>query len=234
MYFMRAVCYECLNEIDRAIADYTEVIRRDSEHIPAVEKRAKAYFKKNDKSNTFADLDRLVELVPAQAEYYLLRASVCGSFEEYEKALKDTEKAISIDPNNADAYIVRGTTYGSTGNMEKAKTDLIHALKLNPASKNAREVLVMIINIYVQQGTRYNSSKDYPNAINNFTAAIEGASAVSRYNTELATIYYKRGIAYHLSQKYDNAISDLNNACQLDPANRDYKNAFERSKRARG
>jgi tetratricopeptide (TPR) repeat protein len=62
LYHNRGVGYTLLNQLDRALADYSEAIRLDPSHARAYEARARVYLQRGDVVRSQADAERAAEL----------------------------------------------------------------------------------------------------------------------------------------------------------------------------
>jgi tetratricopeptide (TPR) repeat protein len=67
---------------------------------------------------------------------------------------------------------------------------------------------------YVKKGEEYLRTRDYDQAIEYFTKAINKGGLSTK---DLAITHKYRGFAYNAKGKYDAAIEDLNKAIELDP-----------------
>ena len=63
---------------------------------------------------------------------------------------------------------------------------------------------------YINRGFSYLDSKQYDQAISDFTKALE-------INPMLANVHFVRGTAYYYKGQYDQALSDYNKAIELNP-----------------
>ena len=67
-YYNRAITYESKGDNDRAIADYSEVIRLDPKFAPAYKNRGIAYLAKGDNDHATADYNDAIRLDPKIAQ----------------------------------------------------------------------------------------------------------------------------------------------------------------------
>lgn len=74
-HFRRARFYFQKGEVDRAIADYSQIIEHDPTNLRARLGRASAYIRKRDVDAALADYAKAVELDPKEVYVYLGRAS---------------------------------------------------------------------------------------------------------------------------------------------------------------
>ena len=93
----RSRLYHDLGKYDKAIADFTEVIRIDHDHNHEFYYGTTAYYERG-------------------LSYHKLR--------EYDKAIEDFTEEIRIDPDTTEAYYERGTAYHEIGEYDKAIADL--------------------------------------------------------------------------------------------------------------
>ena len=76
VYFQRALGYERLGSIDKAIADYTTCIRLDKEYAPAYHNRASLLDNKGNIEGAAKDLLKAVTLDPANIIYRTNRSII--------------------------------------------------------------------------------------------------------------------------------------------------------------
>lgn len=100
-YFQRALAYERLNDVDRAIADYTMCINIESKFAPAYFNRGGLYRMKGRMEEAIADLDMAVNLDPANGTYRTNRSLLFRQKGQYIEAIQDTMicRALQIQPH---------------------------------------------------------------------------------------------------------------------------------------
>jgi polyhydroxybutyrate depolymerase len=120
-------------ELDRAISDAGEVLRREPTNAFALAIRASAYVRKGDLERAFTDLQEGVRLAPNDAAvrnvlgfYYLAKG-------DFDRALAELNEAFRLSPTNYFAYRTRGLVYEKKGEFEKARADFRMALRADPA-----------------------------------------------------------------------------------------------------
>jgi tetratricopeptide (TPR) repeat protein len=86
-------------------------------------------------------------------------------------------------------------------------------LEPTPPSKQGDNI-PMEAKLNLQQGMNYVKSRDYENAIKEFSLAIE------KY-PNYAVAYSNRGVAYMQQKKFNKAMDDLLKASEIDPSNKD-------------
>ena len=65
---MRGLAYRRKGDFDRAIADYSQMIRLNPKNASAYYRRADAYYRKKDNASAIADFKKAAELGNADAD----------------------------------------------------------------------------------------------------------------------------------------------------------------------
>ena len=121
-YEARGAAY-LFTDRQRAIADYSEVIRLYPKYAPAYLGRGLAYAYKNEYDRVIADFSEAIRLDPNLAVAYLGRGRSYAEKKEYDRAIADYSQAIRLDPNLAEAYNNRALAYRQIGREDLAKAD---------------------------------------------------------------------------------------------------------------
>jgi tetratricopeptide (TPR) repeat protein len=95
-------------DYDRAIADYTEAIRRDPEQARAYCRRGGAYRMQGDYDRAIADASQAIRLAPKHPRAYCIQGHACYMKGDYDRAIADASMAMRLDPKYAWAYYRRG------------------------------------------------------------------------------------------------------------------------------
>jgi len=74
---------EQLLSYERAIADFTQAIRLDTDNVTAYIERGNAYIEKGDYDKAFADFTQAIRLEPKNADHYMDRGSAYYEKEDY-------------------------------------------------------------------------------------------------------------------------------------------------------
>jgi lipoprotein NlpI len=168
-------------EYDKAIGDYTEVIRSDPNYAAAYYNRGLAYATKGDYDKAIGDNTEVIRSDPNYAAAYCNRGLAYATKGDYDKAISDYTEVIRLDPNYTAAYYNRGIAYGDAtiGEYDKAISDYTEVIRLNPNYALA----------YYNRGFGCGIKGDYDKAISDYTEAI-------RLDPDYALAYYNRGITY--------------------------------------
>jgi len=90
-------------DYDRAITEFTEAIRLNSNYELAYYFRAEAYIMKDDYDRALADFNQTVRLSPNDVDNYSERGYVYILKSDYDRAIADFNQALKLDPDNSDA-----------------------------------------------------------------------------------------------------------------------------------
>lgn len=226
----------------RAITEFTRLIRQFPNHAPAYVSRARAYFDLNDLENALADYNTALQLDPTLTDAYTGRATVNEYLGHGTDALADLNKAVELAPDDYAVWYQRAQFYARyDGSYEAALADLDQALALNPTAPDA---------LY-ERGWVKLETRQYEAAEPDFLAALEGdptngdiyydlarTYSALRRDTEAAPnytlAYYYRGVAMAGNHDEYSALEQLDLALQRDPTFGDAYIARGRAKIAIG
>ncbi|MBK7318902.1 tetratricopeptide repeat protein [Candidatus Villigracilis affinis] len=207
IWFYTGEIHYSRNQLQQAIADYTEALTIDPEYIWAFSSRGYAYANLGLDEMAIADYTKTIELNPQCAcIYYYNRGVAYGHLKEYEKAIADYTMAIKLDPTDDWSYNNRGNIYDRLERYNEAIADYTKAIELSPNDEL----------YYQNRGETYTDLGKYDNALNDFNKAIELAP-------ENAHGFNARAIGYEEMKEYEHALADYNKAIQLDP---EYPSAY--------
>ena len=193
-------------DYERAIAKYTEAIRRKPKYADAYNGRGNAYYSKGDYDRAISDYNEAIRLNPKLlnpkfADAYKNRGAAYYKKGDYDRAIADYNEAIRLNPTkDAIAYNGRGNAYHSKGDYDRAITDYTETIRLNPNGAIA----------YSNRGYAYYKKGDYDRAIADFNETI-------RLDPKYANAYNNRGHSYFKKGDYDRANADYAEAKRLDP-----------------
>ena len=234
-YFRLGWLYQMPMEDDeKAIACYDEVIALDSNYAKAYGNRGVARKDQGDLAGAIADYNRAIARDPGDAITYNNRGNARKDQGDLGGAIADYDQAITLDPGYALAYYNRGNARKAQGDVEGAITDYDQAIAFDPdfaAAYNNRGLA------RYAQGDLAGAIIDYDQAIaldpghikayNNRGVArkaqgdLEGAIAdydqAIALDPDYAKAYYNRGLARKAQGDLGGAIADCDQAIALDP-----------------
>lgn len=128
----RGVAHGALQQLPKAVADFSDAIRLDPLNAEARFQRATALLDLGKDEESVADYTALFRLDPTDAEAWNNRGVAYARLEQLDRAIADWTRAIAIKPHYAEAYSSRGYTYFLSGSQEKALADLNEAVRWRP------------------------------------------------------------------------------------------------------
>lgn len=194
--------YKEKGEIQKALADFGEVLRIKPNNHDVFTNRGNLYFNANEIDKALADYEKVIEINPSDKESlgkaYNNRGSCKFRKNEIEAALADYNKALELYPKYPDAYLNRAVYFAVTNQHEKAASDFTEYLsskKENPQGYNWR-------------GISYNKIGKYNEALQDFNTAIEMKPNNGEY-------YYNRSVSYNGLGNAAQAQADAQKATEL-------------------
>lgn len=138
-YYHRGLLYAAGGSIDKAVADFSEVIRRNPRLFMAYQNRGVAYQERGEHGLALADSQRALSLCrdhPGLHRYlpdlHVNRAISYKMLGELDRAMAESELALRVNPRFAPAYGERGVIHQAEGRMAQAMDDFDTALRLEP------------------------------------------------------------------------------------------------------
>ncbi len=187
-------------ELERAIDDYSQVLKIDPDSANAYINRGYAHYEKGELDKAIADYTKAIKINPDDALPYNNRGLVYSEKGELERAIADYNRALKINPEYALPYNNRGLAYADKGELERAIADYNQALKINPKYADA----------YISRGNIYYEKGELERAIADYSQAL-------KINPEYAGAYYNRGLAYAEKGELERAIADYTKVLQINP-----------------
>ncbi len=212
-YQNRADDYLARGEYDRAIADYSEVLRLNPQDAVAYYSRGFAHHYKADRDRALADYKTATELKPELASQPMLQCVFYKSTkgESPDKAIEDCSKTISASANFALAYFIRGNAYLDKKDNDQAILNYNKTVELRPNYALA----------FLHRGLAFCEKQDYVIAIADYSKAIE-------LDPKTSTAYNNRGNCYEKKGNLQEAANDYQQAISLDANNELAKNNLQR------
>jgi tetratricopeptide (TPR) repeat protein len=121
-FYNRGNAYYRKGQYDRAIDDYDQAIRLNSEYAKALANRG-AYNNKRSFDRAIEDFDRAINLDPSNAAVFKGRGNVYINKGQFDRAIKNFDQAIRVAPNDAGAFGDRARAYDGEGQYSAAISD---------------------------------------------------------------------------------------------------------------
>jgi len=146
-----------ITDLDKAIAEYTETLKRNTNDASAKSKLASVYYirgltfaSKGEHIRAIEDYTTAINNEPNYPLALNKRGRANLEMGNHDQAIKDFEKLIQLNPNDdnakqilAGAYRTRGIAYDKKGAYNHAIPDFEMVLKLRPDDNTTRELLEM-------------------------------------------------------------------------------------------
>ena len=144
-------------------------------------------------SEALAEADRSLEIAPAAAASFILRARVRLRAHEFDRAMEDVERGLEIEPDDARLIEVRGRISAAKGDWERALTDFSAAIGMGSGPGTyARRALAR-------------------HALGRAEAAIADWTEALRQNPQASGLYLGRAQSLAAKGQWENAFADLEN-----------------------
>jgi tetratricopeptide (TPR) repeat protein len=221
----RAMARIEMGDVDGAIADCNEAIRRAPQSASNYITRGNAWSDEAEFEKAIADYSEAIRLDPMndvayfnrgltredELEFNWLFAGLDDESDEPTKAeidsvlrrvIADYSESIRLDPNYARAFVQRGNAYRELGEFDRAISDLNAAIRLDPHYAEN----------YLDRGFAWRDKKVFDRAVADFSEAVRLDPSAGNYAAR-AYVYKQKG-------DYGKAIADLETAIRLEPTMR--------------
>jgi Flp pilus assembly protein TadD len=192
---------------EKAISDYSEVIRLDPKFAPAYVARGSVFVMVHKYDEAIEDLNKGIQLDSTNYLAYQIRGDAFLRKRQFDKAIKDLTVAVSDRSDDADDLNTRGASYKLRGIIYYEKRDFTNAIS---DFTEAAKYLPDDFYVYEMRGDCYNRKTDADKSLCDFNKAIE-------LNPEASIALYGRGVIYSYTGEYTNAIHDFEKLIQLKP-----------------
>ncbi len=216
-YFVRARAYEYKQDFDRAIAGYSEVIRRKFAEAGYLEARAGVYMKKGEYTNAVADYSKMISRSPWNHHAYRGRAKAWAALGETVSAEEDERKADEVRAQqlNKPVAVLEARIPSCSPNEFGPNWQAYWgpSLQIDHCTKALalpQATVQQKAKAYRIRGLAYLEKDGVDAAIADFDEGI-------RLDPKSAALYGHRGNAYQLKKDYGRAIADYNRAIALFP-----------------
>jgi tetratricopeptide (TPR) repeat protein len=188
------------DDIDAAIAAFSEAIRLDPKSAEAYLARGWAYSEKDEAEKAIADYSQAIRIEPNNAEAWCNRGLAIARQGDHQKGLPDLNEALRLDPKLTEGYSARGWVYSETGQFAKAVADYSEVIRLDPEELSAR----------VDRATCLAALKKHAEAIADLDIVIGRNAKEPKY-------FGARGAAHLRLGNYRQGAADLQAAIRLNP-----------------
>jgi tetratricopeptide (TPR) repeat protein len=209
-YTARGTAFASMNELDKAVADFSEAIRLDPKAAQAYHRRADiAYMKQKSEEydKALADYNEAIRLDPGDDWAYHVRGWIYYRRKDYDKALADYETAIKLVPKEAVFYRDRGNIALVREEYDKALADYSTAIELQPTYSVP----------WLQRARTWTAKKEYAHALADYEMAVEVSSTETppypMSNTALAV--FLAGCPDDTIRNGKRALEAARKACEL-------------------
>lgn len=134
---LRGVAHYNLGELDRALADFDEAIRRDAGASIYFSNRGLVRMRMRNFDQAIVDFDQALRLEPKSALAFVSRGNAYREKSELARAIADYDAAATLDPKLSAAFYNRGMTHELAGAYDKALADLGQAARLDSKDADA-------------------------------------------------------------------------------------------------
>jgi tetratricopeptide (TPR) repeat protein len=201
-YFGRGLMNQSANQVDAAIADYSEALKLNPRHSVAASSRGGQYLSKNDFANAEKDIDNAIETSgsnrAALALAIAFKAELRRAQGRLAEAQKEIDRALEIQKDFPFGQSVRDSIQADVKRAEEKNRKPPPQVKEDPSDALRKRALADL-----QKG-------DHDMALAQFNELILSGSQNS-------SDYANRGTAYAGKRQFDLAMEDFNRAIGLNP-----------------
>jgi YaiO family outer membrane protein len=175
-------------------------------------KKALAAFQAGQFQTAIQICETALMKAPENYELCFLLARAYGASGQYKKALSRAETLLAKNPQNTDVLLLVARLWMWQGNLPAAKEGFQSVIQISPMNIEGK---IGLADVALAQGKP--------------DRALEFCQDVLRTVRPTVEIYYCMGRAYRLQGKIRKAKFNFGEAVRLDPANADYRRAFDQT-----
>jgi tetratricopeptide (TPR) repeat protein len=194
----RGLIYLEKKQLEQAIADFTEAIKRDAKYVMAIENRAAAYGQLNKTALALSDWNDVLKLEPANGPALLRRAKIFIDQKELGKAIADLSMILKNDPQEVLVLIERGQLHADLKQFDHALADFNEAIRLDKTN----------VDFYLGRAQLYSDKKEFAKAIADTEEAL-------RLEPMRVDAYLSRGWNRFLTGAFEMANADFAKALAM-------------------
>ncbi len=162
-YHLRGVVYLAHQQYDKAIADFSESLRKNPRNAGALNNRGQASYLKGDYRAAIQDFSAAITIDPKNFLTLNNRALAHIELEDYNLALTDLQAALKLVPEYPEALNNRGIVHQKMQKLDLAIADFTAALKIDPR----------YIDALGNRAYTWQLKKEYPKAVADLEAAMK-------------------------------------------------------------
>lgn len=209
-HYLMGLIHDWNGETDKAIAEFEQAKRFDSESYVIRLKLGANYARAGKLPQAIEELKSVIALNPEDLQARYILALVYSAEQDYDKAADQYEVILKkfsvVDPQNLEVYGYLGQLYYSQRKFDKAIEQFEHMLTLEP--KNV-EIIFMLGSVYLDK-------QDRPKAMEYFKKALEIDPEHENSLNSLGYMYAEDG------DNLDEAVTLVKKALELSPDNGAY------------
>ncbi len=194
-----AEIYAGSQDYDKAITEFTWLIKGEPKRSDFLRKRGACYAAKKDFSKAVADYSTSIVVNPYETGCMRLRAAANEKLGKWNDAALDYLKIIEIEPKNDIGYKLHAKAMLRLNRQQEAISDYTKILKFAPDDTDA---LTSRGEIYLKLG-------DSTRALQDFSAAIDGEPGLAK------KAYFLRAQCFYASGNISKAQADIAKAKRL-------------------
>ncbi len=203
-YLNRGAKYSRINQFEKAIQDYNQVLAINPQQKDIYSNRGCAYLSLGQMNKALEDFNKSIELNPHDAVAYYNRGQLYQLQNRLDLAMADFNKSVEINPANPTVFVTRGELYKRNHQDDQALADFNQSLNIDPDNVFA----------LLNRGQLYEVQEKYALALDDFNQVI-------KINPQNALAYHRRGLVHIALQEYDLALLDLNKLILMGPDSAD-------------
>ncbi|NLV44388.1 MAG: tetratricopeptide repeat protein [Candidatus Hydrogenedentes bacterium] len=174
------IIHERQGALDKAVANYTQVIRRDGKAVTPRLRLLRAYLRLGQNQEALLACKEALEQIPSSHELWIAFAELNHSTGNIDEAVNAIKKAIALRPEDLSGY-------GALVELQEKTNDLVAAIeiyeKLIERSPDSAA-------LYYQLGINLTRIGDNESAKNAFSRVLELEPQVARARLLLALVYF--------------------------------------------
>ena len=238
--FQRALQHQQNNELDEAIADYTEAIQLEPENVEYLSARAELHGEMRNHDKAAEDAAKILEADPTNLRARLVRAKIFEFSGDLDKALTEFNTAVEQNPTSGQALFQRQLHFERRGEHEKALADGDRMIQLEPdngagylsrtlshaiagESDQATNYANALIQAHPENPLAYASRAAARGQNGDYKGAKEDLEAAIDLAPDNAFVLNMRGELYLRTGDYEKSLADYQKAAELQPRNYGFK-----------